>query len=153
MVIPDETVVQLGNEGITTVDDLMDFDKDTIQQVAESLRRPGGRIPDPTPNSAPGAKIPTPPLVFGAKSQKQLLAACDIVRYYETTGRGITTDNISWNTVINNFETQWKVIKERKKGDKPDAPKSTKALPEIKWTHTFGEYLNRIIGHRTIPLS
>ena len=30
MGIPDESVVQLGNEGITTVGDLADFDKDTI---------------------------------------------------------------------------------------------------------------------------
>ena len=37
MGIPDETVVQLGNEGITTVDDLVEFEKDTIQQVADSL--------------------------------------------------------------------------------------------------------------------
>ena len=34
MGIPDETVVQLGNEGIPTVDDYVYFDKDTIQQVA-----------------------------------------------------------------------------------------------------------------------
>ena len=79
MGIPDETVVQLVNEGITTIEYLMDFYKDTIQQVTDSLRRPVGRIPDPTPNAAPGATIPTPPFVFGANSQKRLLAACDIV--------------------------------------------------------------------------
>ena len=64
MVILDEIVVQFGNEGITTVDDLVGFHKDTIQKVSDSLRRPGGRIPDPTPNAAPWAKIPTPPFVF-----------------------------------------------------------------------------------------
>ena len=37
MGIPDETVVQLGNEEIMTVDDLVDFEKDTIQQFADSL--------------------------------------------------------------------------------------------------------------------
>ena len=70
MGILDETVMQLGNEGITTVDDLVYFDKDTIQQVADSLRRPGGRIPDPMQKSAPGATILTPTFVFGAKYQK-----------------------------------------------------------------------------------
>ena len=48
-------------EGITIVDDLMDFDKDTIEQIAANLRRPAGRIWDPNPNAAPGATIPTPP--------------------------------------------------------------------------------------------
>jgi hypothetical protein len=80
MSIPNATVIQLQNEGIESVDDLIDFDKDTLQQVADNLRRPGGRIPHPTLGAAPGATIPTPPFVFGAKSQKRLLAACDIVR-------------------------------------------------------------------------
>ena len=70
MGIPNATTIQLQNEGISIVDDLNDFDKDTLQQVADNLRRPGGRIPDPTPGAAPGATIPTTPFVFGAKSQK-----------------------------------------------------------------------------------
>jgi hypothetical protein len=78
MGIPNATVVQLVNEGISEVDDLSEFDRDSLQQVADNLRRPGGRIPDPTAGAAPGATIPTPPFIFGAKSQQRLLAACDI---------------------------------------------------------------------------
>ena len=70
MGIPHATVLQLWREGIDSVDDLSDFDKDTLQQVADNLRRPGGRIQDPTPGAVVGATIPTPPFVFGAKSQK-----------------------------------------------------------------------------------
>jgi hypothetical protein len=132
MSIPNATVMQLQNEGISTVDDLIDFDKDTLQQVADNLRRPGGRVQDPTPGAAVGATIPTPPFVFGAKSQKRLLAACDIVRYYEETGRPLTTANIQWNTVIKKFIEQWIALKDRKKGDIPEVPKITKALPIIK---------------------
>jgi hypothetical protein len=153
MSIPNATVIQLQNEGIETVDDLIDFDKDTLQQVADNLRRPGGRIPDPTPGAAPGATIPTPPFVFGAKSQKRLLAACDIVRYYETTGRPLTTVNIQWSTVIKNFTEQWKALKDHKLGDLPEVPKVTKALPIIKWTQAFADYLHRVIGVRMIPLA
>ena len=132
MGIPDGTVVQLVNEGITTVDYLVDFDKKTIQQVADSLQRPGGKTPDPTPNASPGAMIPTPPFVFREKSQKRLITACDIVRYYETTGQGITTDNILWNTVIKNFEAEWKALMGKKNGDEPDVPKITNTLSVIK---------------------
>jgi hypothetical protein len=57
MGIPNETVVRLQKEGITTVDDLVDFDKDTMEQTAANLRRPAGRIPDPNPGAAPGATI------------------------------------------------------------------------------------------------
>ena len=76
---PDKTVLRLVNEGMTTVGDLVEFDKDTMQQVVDSLRHPVGRIQDFTPNAAPEATVPIPPFVFGAKSQKRLLAVCDIV--------------------------------------------------------------------------
>ena len=36
------TVVQLALEGIQTVDDLADFDKEALQQLVDNLRRPGG---------------------------------------------------------------------------------------------------------------
>jgi hypothetical protein len=64
MGIPHATVIQLQDEGISTVDDLADFDKDTIEQIAANLRRPAGRVPDPNPAAAVGATIPTPPFVF-----------------------------------------------------------------------------------------
>ena len=70
MGIPHTTVVQLQSEGITLVADLADFDKTSLQQFADNLRCPGGRVPDPNPGAPPGATIPTPPFVFGSKSQK-----------------------------------------------------------------------------------
>jgi hypothetical protein len=66
--IPHMMALQLHNEGISTVDDLNDFHKDALQQVANNLRQPGGRVQDPTPGAVMGATIPTPPFVFEAKS-------------------------------------------------------------------------------------
>ena len=53
---------------------------------------------------------------------------------------------------MSNFEIQWKALKERKDEDDPDVPKITKALPIIKWTEAFQDFLNRDIGARMIPL-
>jgi hypothetical protein len=39
-------VVQLVNQGISEVDDLSEFDRNSLQQVADNLRQPGGRIPE-----------------------------------------------------------------------------------------------------------
>ena len=153
MGIPHNTVIKLQAEGITNVDDLIDFDKDTLQQVADNLRRSGGRIPDPTPNAQPRASIPTSPFVFGAKSQKRIKAACNLVRYYDTTLRPITTGNIAWDTVKNNLFIQWKALKDRKDGEAPKMPKITKALPIIKWTEAFAYYNHRIIRVCMIPLA
>ena len=51
--IPHETMVQIQQEGIQTIANLADFEKQELQQLADNLRKPGGRIPDPNPNAAP----------------------------------------------------------------------------------------------------
>jgi hypothetical protein len=115
MRIPHHTVIKLQQEGITIVDELIDFNKDTIEQIAVNLRRPAGRVPDPNPNAAPGATIPTPSFVFGAKSQKRLVTAAQLLQYYETVGRSMTPRNIQWTSVMKNFAEQWKALGDKKK--------------------------------------
>ena len=96
MGIPHVTVLQLQAEGITSVSDLADFNTTSLQQLADNLRRPGGRIPDPNPAAQPGSTIPTPPFVFGAKSERRIAVACDLVNYYKTVGHDLTAaDTIS----------------------------------------------------------
>jgi hypothetical protein len=153
MGIPNETVVQLQQEGITTIDDLVDFDKDTMEQIAANLRRPAGRIADPNPTAAPGATIPTPSFVFGAKTQKRLITASTLLRYYTTVGRNTTVANLQWTPVMRNFEIQWNALEDKKRAEEPEVPKITKALPIIKWTEAFRDYLHRMVGVRTIPLA
>ena len=152
MGIPHATVMQLQSEGITLVADLADFDKDSLQQLVDNLRCPGGHVLDPNPVAPPGSTIPTPPFVFGAKSQKQITVACDLVRYYTTVGCELTVADLQWSTVMKNFKIQWTVLKERKGDDSPDIPKISKALPVIKLTEAFQDFLNRKIGNCNIPL-
>ena len=52
-----------------------------------------------------------------------------------------------------NFQIQWMALKERKGDDSPDIPKISKALPVMKWTEAFQNFLNRKIGNRNIPLA
>ena len=153
MAIPVATVLQLQQEGIISVDDLAEFDKTSISQIADNLRRPGGRIPDPTPGAPPGATIPTPPFVFGAKSQQRLNVACNIVRCYNMIGRTITAANMQWTHVLSNFKDLWKAIEDRKDSDDPETPKITKALPIIPWIESFSNHLRRCIGVRMVPLA
>ena len=153
MGIPHATMVQMQQEGIQSVVDLEDFEKDSLQQLVDNLRKPGGRIADPDPNAPVGATIPMPAFTYGAKSQTRLTVACDLIRYYQTVGRDLTAENIQWNQVMSNFEIQWKALKARKDEDDPGVPKITKALPIIKWTEAFQDFLNRVIGARMIPLA
>ena len=137
MDIPAATVAQLVNEGISTVDDLMDFDKDSLEQVANNLRRlPGGAAA----------------FTFGAKSLKRLIIACDLIRYYETVGRNVTAANLQWTPIMRNFGEQWKALMDRKEEDEPDTPVISKELPVMQWVESFRDYLQRCIGVRNIPL-
>ena len=136
MAIPHATVVQLSAKGINMVDDLTELDRDTIQQIASNL------CPPPVGQH----------YVFGAKSQKWLLAACEIVCYYDTVGRPLTTGNIAWNTVVKNFEIQWKAPKDKKDGDEPETPKIAKRLNIMKWSESFRNILHLCIGVRMISL-
>lgn len=137
MAIPNATVAALDNEGITLVDDLAEFDKTTIEAIAANFRRPAAGQP----------------LVFGAKSQKRLTVATDLVRYYHTVGRPLTAANLQWNLVMKDFEIQWKALKGRKDEDEPDIPKITKTLGVMKWCEAFVDYVHRLVGARTIPLA
>jgi hypothetical protein len=153
MGIPNQTVIHLQTEGLNAVEDLAEFDKETIEGMASNLRRPAGRIADPNPGAAEGATIPTPPFAFGAKSQQRLIHATKLLRFYDTVGRAVTAANLQWTPVMKNFSEQWKALEDKKGGDEPDVPMISKALPIIKWTEAFRDYLHRVIGVRTIPLA
>eukprot|EP00957_Ditylum_brightwellii_P059998 4554792-Ditylum_brightwellii.AAC.1 len=54
---------------------------------------------------------------------------------------------------MRNFRDQWKALKEKQQEEAPDVPKITKALPVIRWTEAFSDYLHRVVGRRLIPLA
>ena len=145
MGIPHRTVVQMQQEGIITVDDIAEFEKETIETLSSNLRRPSGRVQDPNAAAPEGATIPTPPFVFGAKSQTRLVVAAKLLRYYITVGRAVTLSNITFNPTMKNFADQWKALEDKSKA-KPEVPKITKALPVIKWTEAMQNYLMRKFG-------
>ena len=151
MALAHDTFEALADEGITTVRDLQEFNKEMLKMVADNLRNPGGRIPNPDPNAPPGATIPRPPFPFGAKSRLRLIAASEILRYYVTIGRDPTPSNMRYDPVIKNFSEQWKALEERKDDD-VDVPKITKGLKVMRWAEAFDDWLNQQIGVRHIPL-
>lgn len=71
--IPAATYDQLQLEGMSTVDDLEDFEADYVKRIAENLRCPSGRVPDSMAGieggPPAGATLPATPFQFGMKSQ------------------------------------------------------------------------------------
>ena len=70
MAIPAATMAAINNEGIVNVEDLEGFEKDDIDTMSKNFRSP------------PAGQ---PVVVFGVKSQKRLLVAAHMVRYYQAT--------------------------------------------------------------------
>ena len=86
--IPTTTIVQMAIDGIKAARDLLDFDETSIKQIAENLRRPPGGVDA---------------FVFGAKSQTRLVHACNLMRFYHTTGRDPTPANLQLDSVMKKF--------------------------------------------------
>ena len=61
MGVPQAMVIHLQAEGIQSVADLADFEKDSLQQLADNSHHPGQHILDPKPNGKQGVMIPIPP--------------------------------------------------------------------------------------------
>ena len=161
MAIPRPTLLQLQNKGITRFDNLAEFDKEMLQQIAGNPRRPDGIILEP--NYVPPEMMPFPapivqtvtttPFIFGAKSQKRLQVACYLVCFYKTVGQPLTAANVQWNPQMKNFPEKWKALTTRKYEDATETPKISNALPDIKWVETFHNHLCRCIGVSKITLS
>jgi hypothetical protein len=152
MAIPHATVLQLSHEGIDAVSDLSEFDMSSLKQIADNLRRPGGRVADPSPGAGAGATIPTPAFVFGAKSQMRIEVACNLIRFYDTIGRPLTATNLKW-TVMYKFGLIWKSLVARQLKAHPETPKISLELTIMKWLEAFEDHLHCCIGVRMIPLS
>ena len=68
-------------EGITSVEDLLEFKNSDWDTIAKNLRSP------PQGQAA---------LVIGAKSLKRLKVASNAIRYYTATGRTLTHTNVHY---------------------------------------------------------
>ena len=150
MAIPQETVAQLPQEGLDISDDLLDFGEDEIKALATSLMKPHDRIQNPDPGAAPGDMIPRPPYVFNAKSQKRLLAAHHLFKFYGEIGRDMDATAVTYSTVIRDFDLQWKGLCDRE-ADTIEVPKLTKNLNVMKFIESFKDFLSRKVGARRIP--
>ena len=127
----------------------------------DNLIIPGSIIP--YPNYVPTAPmpvlapivpmVPTPPIIFGVKSQKRLQVACDRVCFYETFGQPLTASNVQWNTQMNNFSEKWKSLTTQKDEGALETLKISKDLPFIKWVEMFRDHLNGCLIVRKILLS
>eukprot|EP00957_Ditylum_brightwellii_P028418 2145755-Ditylum_brightwellii.AAC.1 len=154
MKVAKETLEALKKEGIQEAEDLAEFTKETWKQVADNLKCPGSQMKNPDKEADKNhVTVPQTPYLFGAKTQKRLLEASKLMRYYETVGCCVTVSNTVYKTVIKSFTNQWTRLKDWTQQTQPVVPKITVELPVMQWTDVFDNFFHRKIGVRTISLS
>ena len=88
-----------------------------MDHVSNNFWCPGGWVLEPNPGSSEDSMIPDPP------SQNHKLTDWEILYWYDAYGLTITSANMKWNPVINNFSQKCEVLVEQNKGENIDAPK------------------------------
>lgn len=153
MSIPARTVTQLAVEGIATVDDLGEFEKEDFKQLVSNLASPPPTLGLAPAGGGPAPLIPTQAFTLGVKSLRRLKVASHAVRYYDSIDRPLTANMMHYGDCLIHFELQWNALLKREEDDQPDVPKITRNLRVTKWSESFIDFLHRVNGIRHAPLA
>ena len=118
----DASVVRVTHEGITDFRSLVDFDKETMQNLPRVCKQRIDAIA-----ADPANNIQAEPEVPGANvssiSVQRLIVACNAARYYHSIGRTMTTGNMHYTNILTNFKVEYEAYEVMKKEDDPTIPK------------------------------
>ena len=137
----------LNTEGITSIDDLAEWDDDDWDQWASKCKR-SDKTQDP--NDATQL-IATVPYSLSVKSLKQLKLASKLVRYYESVSITLTAADMRWE-VMKNFTIQKQAMLVKAKETKHDVPKLGNKDTVDKWDDSLRVYAAQVYGAREATL-
>ena len=88
---PIERRQAIQGEGLSVIGDFAEFEKDDIETLCSSVRKPGGTIANPNAAAANApATIPNPGYSIPAICEKRLVSAAYVAKIYSMIGREIT---------------------------------------------------------------
>ena len=129
----DPLIVQkLSDDGIDNVDDLAEFDAESLRDIQRGINKLQDVI-------AANVK-------FGQKSLMRLTVAAEAVRHYNAVGRALTPAMIRWDPTLKNFKECAKALKSLADQDHPETPRIQRNLPIIKWVPAFRMVLKSCFG-------
>eukprot|EP00957_Ditylum_brightwellii_P106632 8135241-Ditylum_brightwellii.AAC.2 len=95
------------------------------KQVADNLQYPSCQVKNPDKIADKDLTVPQTPFVFGAKTQKRLFDALELMSYYKTVGWDLTVSSIKYDPVIKFFTYQWKRLTDWEKNTQSAIPMIT----------------------------
>lgn len=170
--LTNEQRIALRREGLVSVQDLLDFQKEDLKVAFRNVRTgiPGspatpavaaipavvadGVVIQAEVPATPGtAAIPTVlPVPIPARSTSRLLIASVAYHYYRDTGRTITPVNMHFTNVLRDFNIEWQALETMADNEAPSLPLLSKNNPPLKWCESFKQYLYSKFGVRKVPL-
>ena len=135
------------DEGIASMEDLAEFDKDDIVTLCTSVRKPGGLITDPNnilrQITNPGTSIPS-------ICESRLILAAYGARMYTMIGRAVTSDSLS-RARLREFKLYRDMVDNHTSPD--SLPEVNKSFGIMKFLDQFPAYLRECKGVSGVPLS
>ena len=153
---------RLAQEGLTIVDDLLDFKEDQIDQAIKNMRTAIPSVPGVAEvrdqnNNIVTAAVPTIPpvlpVLLSARTALRLKVASIAYHYYLSIGRVPTPVNMNYSTVLRSFYVEYEALVKLSEEPQPDVPILQKNSSPLKWIESFKDFLYRSYGVRTCPLS
>ena len=141
--------IAIQDEGLTTIDDLVDFDDDEIKILCQSVRKPGGSIVDP--NDATRTRtIPDPGFKIPSVCEKRLKLAANGARLYAKINRPITADALS-RSRLKLIDKHLMLIDEHE--DPDTLPQISKTFGIMRAMDLVPSHLRECLGVNKVPLS
>ena len=148
---PRERREAVQGEGLGVLADFLEFDKDAIEIVCSSIRKPGGTIANPNANvqGAP-AYVPNPGFSIPAICEKRLIAAAYTAKIYDMIGRDITPETMS-RSRIKKFDAHRTIMEDHEDPEKLQVVSKTFGI--VKAMDLVPSHLRDRLGVRKVPLS
>ena len=124
---PREFQMAIQDQGLVFIEDFLEFDKEAIETLCTSIRKPGGTIANPdvgSPNAP--AEIPNPGFSVLAICEKRLISAACIANVYDMVERDITSDTLS-HACIKKYEAHHTLM------DNHEDPERLQAVSRTLW--------------------
>ena len=151
----------LAAQGLNTVDDFIDFDKDELDQAlknmhtsipsitaVEAITNVDGVITIPAEPAVPEI----PPIIIPAKSAHRLEVASIAWHNFTDISHSITSANMHYNNTLKNFHIEWKAISSMAAASFSDVPCIMKNNPPLLFTDTFMVYCLNTFGYELLLL-
>ena len=138
-------------EGLETIQDFAEFEKEDVETLCASIRKPGGTIPNPNAGN-PGAPptIPNPGYPIPAICEKRLISAAYTAKIYAMIGREINMTTMNRER-LNKFDAHKKLVDEHE--DPERLPQVSKTFGIIKAMDLIPGHLRERLGLEKVALS